>query len=237
MEVTTLANATELLTHARCLILPTRIENCPVPFHSDYFNAYQLWKSIWSKTLQTESKIKEPEVLYSDNFLLQDEAVCLFDGDEIIAVIMLKWLDLTLAAHCDLSYFAAYPVEVLKKLSLESPQVVTVGGLVIKESWRKHVVGFGVSEIIIGATIKRFLETPAQALITLTRNNRSVHKIFYRYGGHPLCQNILSHGVEADIIAVYKDNLLFSQCFDEAKLWLESVWDKRIYAGRKDGNI
>ena len=84
---------------------------------------------------------------------------------------------------------------------------MTMGNLTIAPGWRKSQIGFGVSEILLGLATKRFLASPATALITYTRNNRKTHDLVYRHGGIPLLQGHVSYGHESDIIAIYRVQL------------------------------
>ena len=230
MEV--LAKPTDAqIKNLRCVIIPTDFKNCPKQFAFYYAEAYRLWKSIWAHTFKTESKIEEPEMLFSDNYLLQDEVICLFSENKAIGVVSLALLDLNCTAHRELSYFSDYPAEILEKLTIETPNILAVSALAIDKNWCRRTVGFRVSEVLVGYTVKRFLETSAEIFVAITRNYRRVNEMIYHYGGQPLCEGILSHGVGADISAIYRDKAAFNRWATPVQTLMNDFWKVTIIIG------
>lgn len=187
--------------------------------------AFLFWKNVLVQALRDDAK--EMGVHYSDEFMCQ-EIVCIFHKDVVIGLFMFDWYNLSFAAHREHSYFRHYPPFILDQLQhLSHAQVMTMGNLTIAPSWRKSQIGFGASEILLGLATKRFLASPATALITYTRNNRKTHELVYRHGGVPLLQGHMSYGHESDIIAIYRETVKPTSITGIPEL-VELFWQNRI---------
>lgn len=167
-----------------------------------YEATFAFWKSVLIRALIEHAK--ETGAHYSDEFL-NHEIVCIFHENTPIGLFMFDWFDLDLAAHREHSYFKNYPAFIIDQLrQLFHSRVMSMGNLTIAPEWRKSQIGFGISEILLGLATKRFLASPASALITYTRNDRKTHELVYRHGGIPLLKGHVAHGHDSDVIAVYR---------------------------------
>lgn len=154
-------------------------------------SAYQLWRDVWQSTWE-EANVATP--MYSDEFTRQDEVAVLAHNGSCIAVTCLRWLDLAQASSIEDSYFKHWPREALAKVG---GRLVCVGSnTAIDPSWRRAAVlppqGDGTAPVrlafaLLSLGARRFLTSPADCLIALTRNDRAIDRILAALGsGTPL---------------------------------------------------
>lgn len=211
-----------------CYLLPCRGQYCEPHYADHYRSAYDLWKTQMGHALKYESKLVEPE-LRSDDFFRQKELIAIFLKEEAIGLMVLDWLDLSFASTLECSYIQGYPTSVIHRLIETGYQkLMTMGNLCVHPQWRRSVAGSGLSEAVIGLSVKRFLSSKAQGLLTYTRNERGIHRLVYSFGGIPLMRDHLSHGMASDIILTQRDHVipctipgiqsavdrLYAQCID-----------------------
>ena len=169
-----------------------------------YNKTYRLWQNVWN---QTFNELNEDKRVDGDQFYLLDEFCTIAFQGQPIAMIALKWLDLSLQPSSDNSYFRTFPEttnDVLAKLNFK--KLMAMGNLVVHPEWRRQSLSSGVSlsEIVIGLALERFKYSTFESVICYTRNNRGINKIIYRYGGTPLWENIIRHNVEVDVAIIPK---------------------------------
>ena len=78
--------------------------------------------------------------------------------------------------------------------------VMLMGQLAVQPAWRKSSIGYGVTDILMGFAVTRFLESKAAILLTTTRNNRRTHDLCYRQGGKKFSDNKKVFHVDSDIV-------------------------------------
>ncbi len=192
----------------QCYLLPCRGQHCQPQYADHYRSAYHLWKTQMGHALKYESKLVEPE-LRSDDFFRQKELIAIFLKEEAIGLMVLDWLDLSFASTLESSYIQGYPASIIQGLIASGyQQIMTMGNLCVHPQWRRSLVGSGLSEAVIGLSVKRLLSSNAQGLLTYTRNERGIHRLVYSFGGIPLMRDHISHGMASDIIFTQRDHVI-----------------------------
>lgn len=192
-----------------------------------YNRTYRLWQSVWNKTFD---ELNEDKRVDGDQFYLLDEFCTIAFQDQPIAMIALKWLDLSLQPSLDNSYFRTFPettTEVLRKLNFK--KLMSMGNLVVHPEWRRQSLSSGVSlsEIVIGLALERFKYSSSESVICYTRNNRGINKIIYRYGGLPLWEKLIRHNVEVDVAIIPKKDVCKNPTLQVENL-VQNLWNQWI---------
>jgi len=169
----------------------------------DYDKAYSFWLEMWRSTF---SEVHADINLQSDLFVAQREVSAIFLRDQVIALQMFDFRDLRLKAHRDLSYFQQIPSEVLTLLLDQGhQQIMRVGQMTVHPDWRRNRVGPFMSELLGSMAIHRYLGSTVSVMIALTRNDRGMQDLGYRFGAVPLRQGHEAYGIPSDVIAFFRD--------------------------------
>jgi hypothetical protein len=172
--------------------------------------AYELWRNEWLATLGELDGITR---LHSDEFGRLDEVGVLSLGERCISLIGLRWFDLALPMAREDSYFEHWPEDVMARVARGI--VATTSNVCIHSSYRRAVVdpsseraGDPASLILttIALGFKRCMESPAEHVIAVTRNDRSVNRVAAAAGAVKLGQ-IKLHGIDSDLILVTRENV------------------------------
>lgn len=161
-------------------------------------SAFRLWDTQWTETfkeLQVEKKI------FSDDFLNR-ELGGLFCGTQAIGFILYTFLDLKLPSNQRVHYSANYPPDLWNAYCEKEDLVMVAGHMTAAHDWRKSNTDFPISELLFSLSVLRFLDSPADRMITYARNNRKMNDMVYRHGGNPMLQNHLAYNVEVDFIEI-----------------------------------
>jgi hypothetical protein len=185
-----------------------KARNPVVGTEGDYEKAYGFWLEMWRSTF---SEVDPDIELHSDTFVTQREVSAIFLRDQVIALMMYDFRDLSLRAHRDLSSFKYYPAEVLDVLQhdVKGP-VMMAGQFTVHPDFRRGQGGPFMSELLAGIALKRFLGSTTQVMIAFTRNDRGMQDLCYRYGAVPLRKGLSAHGIPSDVIAFYRDRIIDS---------------------------
>ncbi len=187
----------------------------------DYEKAYAFWLDMWRTTFAEV----DPDIeLHSDTFVTQREVSAIFLRDQVIALMMYDFRDLNLRAHRELSSFKYYPADVLDRLRHEMKgPVMMAGQFTVRPDWRRGYGGPFISEVLAGIAVKRFMGSTVPAMIALTRNDRGMQDLCYRYGAVPLRTDVNAHGIPSDVIAFYRENVRDSAVPGMAEL-VDRLW-------------
>jgi hypothetical protein len=192
--------------------------------NSIYLISYQFWSDIWRNTFK---EVKGSDRLFSDDFLRQDEVLTLWHNQEIIALFLFKWMDLSSPPHRNHSYLEFYPSDVLQDVAgLCDQRVMFMSYLTVHPDWRKDRVPVPISDLMLGLATKRFLHSGASALLSFTRNDRKVNDLVYRYGARPLKVGGEMHGIGCDFTAIFRQDVRESPVSGAGPL-IQRLWEKR----------
>lgn len=173
-----------------------------------YDLVYKAWLESWKATF---FQLEKKTTLYSDAFTRQQEIGALMYGRECIALSGFNPRDMNLSAHRSDSCFQVWPTSIMDELANYKNGICMVSSyLTIAEGWRKQNVDeLSIKDVLMGLLVKRFMESPADALLGTVRNNRGINTLCYRFGAVQLAQDLVHHGVNVDLIAYYKDKVTF----------------------------
>lgn len=172
--------------------------------------AYDLWRNEWQATLGELDGIGR---LHSDEFARLDEVGVLSIEQQCIALIGLRWFDLSLPMAREDSYFQHWPQDVIDRVARGI--VATTSNVCIHSSYRRAVIDpsperAGAPASLILTTValgfRRCMESHAEHVIAVTRNDRSMNRVAAAAGAVTLGQ-IKLHGIESDLILVTRENV------------------------------
>jgi hypothetical protein len=167
--------------------------------------AYELWREGWRTTLFELDGTRE---LHSDEFGRQDEIGVLSLDGSCVALTGLRWLDMSLPRSREDSYFKCWPADALAKIA--DRVVAIASNTLVHPDWRGTLVepprdqaGDPVRLAFTTNALStcRFLASPAQSLIALTRNDRAIDRVMAALGSTRLAR-IEMHGIETDIVNI-----------------------------------
>ncbi|AGH96006.1 hypothetical protein [Pseudobdellovibrio exovorus] len=188
-----------------------------------YNSAYQLWHSVWSKTLTDLDGLTH---LYSDQFTRNDFMVAIAHNQEVIALCCFKKMDLQLNASLNDSWFKPWPPSFLQQLSVSFKKALVPSWLSIHPKCRRSTgfttLNFGLilSELIAIMT----LHTQSELAFGTPRKDRSVHLLIQKAGGTTVFEDVLHHGVLIDLVCFFSSNLQNHYFSDETqKLWMQRL--------------
>lgn len=167
-------------------------------------DTYSLWYDVWQFTLIKE--LKSRSKVSSDAFMNSQEIATLWLEHQVVAMIFLNWYDLKYKAVQDLDYFSHYPSQSLRSIiSNGYTRVMTSTYLTVNPEYRRSTnFGAPLADIMIGLAIKQFLASGADGALAVTRNDRKVNEIFFRFGGIKIGETSSQHNVPVDLVLVPK---------------------------------
>lgn len=172
-------------------------------------SAYELWRTEWQATLQELDGITR---LHSDEFGRLDEVSVISIGQRCISLVGLRWLDLSLPMAREDSYFQPWPEEVMARLG--QGIVTIVGNFVIHPDWRRALIDpsaersgapLPLAVASLQLAFRRFMQSPAEQVIGVVRNDRSINRVAAAAGALSIGQ-IELHGIESDLMIVTRDS-------------------------------
>jgi hypothetical protein len=173
--------------------------------HPLFCSAYDLWRDEWRATFQ---ELDGTTRISSDEFLRQDEISVVSVGSQCIAVTGLRWLNLSLAVAREDSYFMPWPEEAMRQLG--SSVVGISGNTTIQSDWRGSLIepALPIAEettplalATMALTLRRFVHSPAENVIAVARNDRSMNRVAASIGATTIGQ-IKLHGIDSDLILI-----------------------------------
>lgn len=171
--------------------------------------AYEVWRDGWQATLR---ELDGSGPVHSDEFARQDEIGVLSVAGSCVSVTGIRWLDLALARAREDSYFAHWPEDALRALG--SSQVCITSNTIVHDTWRRALIkppqgstesSTKLAFTTIALSVRRFLNSSADGIIALTRNDRAMGRAALELGATKLGQ-IHLHGIETDVIVVERDH-------------------------------
>lgn len=168
---------------------------------------FDLWEQVWKETF-TELNVHHKQVT-SDDFLSK-ELGGLFLRDRPVGFLMYHFCDMRRRTHQKMSYFNNYPQPLYENVIGKADQTMIITYMTIDPQWRKSLTDLPVSELLIGFSVMRFMESPAHRLLGYFRNNRGTNDIFYRHGGLALSKAEKAYNVEVDFAQITKSSARLS---------------------------
>lgn len=209
------------------MIFPTRF---PQPsYQSEYRKAYLCWRSVWNEAFKEEMNIKED--LYSDNYTRQSHVAAVFYEGEVAGLMTLNYMDLNDPVAMDDSYFKVWPELAKMRLKKEARSAIITGNFTINFNFRKKAHGLCWKSLVCAFLVRHLKLSPFDAAVATPRLERSVEKICYGTGAHPLQQNLpyTIEGQRIDLISWHRD-------LDEKKIDPE-IWSLVNYVWENSSTI
>jgi hypothetical protein len=172
--------------------------------------SYALWRNEWFATLNELDGLSR---LHSDDYTRQDEIGVLSLGDDCLSVTALRWIDLSVDADCEDSYFRPWPKQALAEVGARP--VVLVNNLVIQREWRRASVQplrtrpegkqLPLAIVTMALAVRHALDSVGCAM-GVARNDRAMNRVACLLGGEVI-GNIVLHGIASDIILFRGDDI------------------------------
>jgi hypothetical protein len=160
-------------------------------------DVYDCWQTVWGQTLR---ELDGADMVFSDDFTRQHELGCLFYSGRCIGMTAWRWVDLSIRAEREDSYFRAWPRAVLESAFASGKRVCIGSNLTVLPEWRGMVDGYSIKELLMVLAVKRFLASDADVMVGTMRNDRGMNGLVYRLGARPLLQSVAHHGVAVDLV-------------------------------------
>ncbi len=168
---------------------------------------FELWEKNWIETFRELNVAKK--TLSSDDFLSK-ELGGLFFNNRPVGFLLYHFCDLEKRSHQKMSYFENYPEDVRESIiGLESSSMI-ITYMTLDSAWRKSETDLPISELLIGFSVLRLMESSAKRILGYFRNNRGTQNIFYRHGGIPISKGKQAYNVEVDFAQITRESARLS---------------------------
>jgi hypothetical protein len=94
----------------------------------------------------------------------------------------------------------------------------------IAREWRRGARGVPAKDLLLALAVLRYLESGADVMIGTMRNNRGMNALAYRLGAHALCDGLLHHGVDVDLVAFDRNSANLEALDPALRAIVESLW-------------
>lgn len=173
------------------------IDNNETPTNlQEYSNSgFELWLEVWKRTFRD---LKVSIDLNSDDYL-DRKMFGLFNGTEPAGLIFHRYFNLNRKQDLKHSYFNNYPEKVIEQIKqLGHSKILVSGYRTVNPNWRSATTDVPIYEVLVGITVKYFLNSDATALISYSRRDKKMHESRYRHGAKPLLQDVVAYNVGVD---------------------------------------
>ena len=165
----------------------------------------------------------------SDEFLANDEMICLFQGERPVAAFMTRYLLLDSIAYSRISKWTNFGAENLGRLSnLGLRRVEMLGGFVVGPEFRREKSGGTISRILANMVAFKTKNSRAiDALVSVTRNNRGVNSLGMAIGGQRVGETSV-FGIASDVVIVQPENARLCPVTNFSEEELLGLWISRV---------
>jgi hypothetical protein len=189
--------------------------------------AFRFWREAWTETFREDLKVEHP--VFSDDFSRQSRIGCLFFDERCVALTFFHFVDFRLSTARLDSYFDVWPDEAISKLRKDGDNIVVGSNITIDRAFRgkdKLAGGLSVKSLLVDLAVATFLESRADAMTGTMRCNRGMHDLARAFGATQLVSGVLKHGVEVELMAFYRRELLERRVPGEIPA-VEKLWECR----------
>lgn len=196
-----------------------------------YHKIYTCWSKVWAEAYNEINYKKRSDDLKSDAFTRQDFATAIFHEDNCVAVILYRYVDMSLQTAQDDSFFSQWSELHRKSLSKVGKRFIVAANLAVPPEFRKKNFGFSFKELAVGLIAELALQSNADAAIATPRRDRNVHGTCYAWGATPIAQDIpWGSGIQIDLVAFCKEHV--AQHRDHSLMpLLDELWQNKIVVG------
>lgn len=197
----------------------------PPPHLVEIHNAiYQLWHSVWTKTLHELGLDAEG---LRDEFVRQDFVTSIVHAGQPVTVHLYSFFAIDCLAARQHRYLNGnYPeiyFEKLKKLGVRD--VMSMEYMTVHPDWRRARY-----PIVAGGLALQVMKLyGADAAIAPARRDHKVHELAPMYGGESLIPKVINHNVECDLLLCRRSTM---KPHDDPGIQesVESLWAGRVHA-------
>lgn len=192
-----------------------------------YAKVYKCWEDVWSKTFIELDKTDSH--LVSDAFTRQDYVGAIMYKDECIALSFFRWIDPGLKTLSRDSYFSNWSEIHIKKLRSRGENLMVCSYFTIAPAARGLQLGFSMKDLLVGLSLRVFLESGADAMTGALRRDRHVNEACARWGGVEIARDIPSgHGdATVDLMGFFQKEISSNPRRDESDL-VDHLWQDRL---------
>lgn len=215
----------------KLVLCPTRN---PEEKHIEIYNTiYACWNSVWTSAYSEANCHSKSEALKSDSFTRHDFVASIFYKDECIAFILFRYVDMSLAASREDSFFIHWNEDHLNSVLKIGRHILVCGNLGVPhrlriKSLRSMLLGFSLKDLIGGIISQITLQSKAIATLATPRRDRDVHVSAYNWGATSIAENVSwGFGIQVDLISFNKNNLHKHQTHPLSAL-IDNLWLNKI---------
>lgn len=200
---------------------------------------YSSWRNVWeSEYREINEKLGREHTWNSDAFLRQDVAVGLFEEDSVAASHLYSFFDLSKTFSREHSYITG-------TLTVEAADTLVEMGIVrfmtfefmsIAQEYRGGKRSVQIFDLIVSLGIEYFHRQAGRgrhldAIVTLTRNAKGVHRLAERLGMESVMQ--MEFNGEPSDLMVYRQPERPRRPQQRIEENIQSLWETRIDFGRE----
>lgn len=208
----------------RYLLLPGR---CPrdFPLVELHNSVFVYWRDFWNAVF---AQISPGEKVNDNDFHRQDVIAVLLDGDKIVGVHLYSYFNLLSEAALAQDYFrknySVQDIENMKAHDLHT--VMSMEYMTVDPNYRKSAIGFATMDLIGGLAHEVLRMSGNEAVIAPCRCDFKVDRLAALYGGVPLGEQHIHHGVPViNMINPLKNIREHPEVFLAQAI--KSVWSRR----------
>jgi len=166
-----------------------------------YQKAYELWKNVWEATFRELDNYRGK--LPSDDFTRQHEIFTLFNKDQCIALICIRYMETDNPAVWSDSYFKPWPKEA-KEAFRFGKNLLIASYITVHPEYRGRTGDISVKELLVHASLEYVLRTRDLDGITgIVRDDKAMDRLLYECGAVPLVKGVLYHNVPVDLVGLF----------------------------------
>lgn len=200
-----------------------------------YNSAFDCWRNVWEETYKDLGFKKD---IYSDEFTRQGKINCIFYDTRCVAIMFLRWADLSVNTTRNDSYFRLWSDDDIRDLAKDGNNIVVMSNMTIAKEWRKDVCNISMKDLIVYFCSRNFVESNASTMATFTRNTKNVHKLAERFGGICIRENIVNYN-STDLVNLFAFRKYTAS--EGTNLTVKELgrmlWEKRIIVPRSSEEI
>lgn len=197
-----------------------------------YKKIYSCWRKVW-KSAYEEINYGDKDHFHSDNFTRQDFAAAVFYKDECAGLLLFRYLDLNLESSFEDSYFDQWSEIHRKALNKKGHKILVCSYLSVDPQYRNNALGISLKEIIVALIAEITIACKVDTTISTPRKNRNMHSTAYKCGATSIASDIeWGFGIQVDLVAFYKENLVFNLNSDIQKL-AKQLWQNKLIIQQK----
>ncbi len=176
---------------------PNHIEASQI---TNYNKAYELYNQVWQESLS--AIYKNNFQLYSDDFLKQDEILCLFFQDQCIALNFHRKINLQLIAERKQKWLSIWPKEILQELSQKYESINISAGFSVHPDYRKQNLNSKIEIAFLQGCLSllKLLDDNCQLSLGSMRKARKMHELAALWGADIQIQDLIYNQEPTDLV-------------------------------------